>query len=118
MAAGERIADALRRVPDLRVSVGLGRPVSPPVAVVGPPELEFEGLEPSPTRGSWPVYLVVALSEFATGQLLDLIGPVAAAINEHSGGVVTKAEPGVYPGSAQAELPAYMLTVEAVLSWQ
>lgn len=116
MAAGNRIADALRRVPDLRVAAGLGRAIVPPTAVVGPPELKFEGLEPSPTRGSWPVYLVVGSTEFATDQLLELLEPVAEAINEHSGGVVTKAEPGVYPGANQVDLPAYMLTVQAVLS--
>lgn len=113
-AVGEQIAEALRTVPDLRVVVGLGRPIAPPVAVVGPPRLEWgPGFCEAPTAARWLVYLVVPLSEFATGQLMELVGPVVTALNGYTEGVVTTATPGIYPGSGErADLPAYEIALE------
>lgn len=112
--AGERIAAALRTVPDLRVSLGPPAGLSPPAAVVWYPRLEWTGFCPGgPARGQWAVYLVVNLSEYAPGQLLGLIGSVTAAIDTVDGAVVTRATPGVYPAANQ---PAYEIEIEMELS--
>lgn len=116
-AAGEQIADALRTVPDLRVAVGLGRPVTPPAAVVGFPRLDWSGYcAGAPTRGHWVVYLISPLDEYAWSRLLELVGPVAAAVDGHTGGVVTSAAPILYPASGQGDLPCYEIQIEMELS--
>lgn len=117
-AAGEDLADALRTVPDLRVAVGLGRPVTPPAAVVGFPRLSWAGFCTSdgPRVGHWVVYLISPLDEFAWSRLLELVGPVAAAVDEHTGGVVTSAAPILYPASGQGDLPCYEIQIEMELS--
>lgn len=111
------IARALEGVSGLRVVTGLGQALIPPVAVVGPPTLTWEGYgREHPTSGAWPVYLVASLTEFATATLLDLIDIVALAIDKETAGIVRSATPSLYPSGDQGDLPCYLIEVEMELS--
>jgi hypothetical protein len=118
LAAGEELATALRTVPDLRVTVGLGQPLIPPVAVVGPPVLSWTGgfCGGEPISSVWTIYLISSLTDFATAQLMHYVMPVATAIEENTDAVVRTATPGIYPSGDQGDLPAYLIEVEMELS--
>lgn len=115
-AGGKLLEAALRTVPNLPVWVGYPRSLTPPAVVLAPPRLEWAGFCASgPTQARWFVYLVSAMNEFTVGQLLELVDPVVAAIDEHvPGAVVTTADPVPYP--AGPELAAYQIQIEMELS--
>lgn len=112
--ACHEIADAVKTVAGLRIDTTIGRTVSPPVVVVGPPRLEWGGYGQHglPQTATWSVYLVVALGEYSIDHLLDNVSAVTAAIEMYSRGVVHSAGPGSYP-SPQGPLPCYVITCQA-----
>lgn len=116
MSAALSIAAALERLPDLQVVTGVGRQIAPPAVIIGPPRLTWAGYAQGgqPSTGVFSVYLVVAMTERATEALLSRIASVTAAIEEFTPGVVTMANPGVYP-SPGGVLPSYQITVQMEL---
>jgi hypothetical protein len=112
--ATQRLAWAASTVPGLRVSTSVSAPITPPAVVVGPPKLVWRGYGSSgnePTTGQWNVYLVVTMNQYASDALLALVGPVSAAIERFTPGVVISSAPGTYPSPTGA-LPAHVITVQ------
>lgn len=108
-AAVEQAAiEGLRFYPDM------GPAVSPPCAVLGPPDLHFEAMCTGPTSARWPVYVVVPVGDRALPTLWELVPAVAAALDTVPDAAVQDASPGVYPSSA-GDLPAYVIQVDVDL---
>ena len=107
----ERLAAALRTVQGIRVYTDPGASVDPPGAVVAPPTLTWTAYCLTPTGAMFRVYLCAKASERAVDSLYRFLEPVALAVDEHAGGVVTRAEPGLFSAGG-IELPAYVVTVE------
>lgn len=84
----------------------------PPGFVVGPPVLTPEAHCFSPTNATFSAFLVVALDETALDRLYALTPLVWAAIENHTEGSVTAANPGTYTAAGSGELPCYELVVE------
>lgn len=107
----ELIREAVRTV--VRTYDDPAATVDPPAAIVGMPELELEGISSLPTRGVYPVLVMVPNDEKSARRLMKLVPQVAEVIRE----LVPDAE---ISGSAQpavvsiggTELPGYVILVE------
>jgi hypothetical protein len=111
-AVGEARAEleaALAGVPDVPVKRP-GENVIPPVTIVGPPALRWEVLALKPTSARFLIYAIVDADERALERLDDLVLLVAEAL-DGTRGVVTAADPAIYPVGT-SELPCYQITVE------
>jgi hypothetical protein len=112
-AAAERLNTALRMIPELRVP-NISESISPPAAVVGPPQLTWRGygsVGVGPITAQWNIYLVVSVSQFAIDQLLALVAQVTDVIENFTPGVVLSSGPGSYTSTGGA-LPAYVITCQ------
>lgn len=118
MSAVSVVADALlvalRAVDGLRASQDHGGEVNPPEAVIGPPQLVWEGFCAGPSTATFRISLVVANTDRAMEVLWDLLPTVTAAIDTVPDAVVTRADPGSFTSGGSA-LPAYDITVECSL---
>lgn len=86
-----------------------------PAIVIAPPQLNwttFNGVLPD--QGTFLVYLMVSANGYSISQLEPLLEQVAAAVADDPDSALTEAVPGSYRNSG-AELPAYVLTLEAGL---
>ncbi|PZG18979.1 hypothetical protein C1I95_12435 [Micromonospora craterilacus] len=115
--AAERLHQALVPVKGVRVYPDIGPDVSPPAAVIGPPALTWEGLPGcggEPTSGRFGVWVVVDDDDRSVSRLIELVPPVAAALDAVDDAVVVRADPTTYPGSSK-DLPAYQIQVDMAL---
>lgn len=110
-AANELVA-ALKTVPGLRVSLLTGDALNPPVAVVGPPSVEFGSYGgAAPTSMTFTVNIAVAMDSRALGKLWHFVTHATAAVEQNTDSVVTAATPGILPVGG-SDLPSYQLTVD------
>jgi hypothetical protein len=113
---GEEIKAALRTIEGMNVASDDPKkmPTIFPSALVGLPELEFEGISSLPTGARFPVALMVPDNAASAQKLLKLIPSVVQAIRD----LVVDAEipPGsVFPAVIEigtTQLPGYMILVE------
>lgn len=105
------LVEALKGVPDIRVSTIPGDDVDPPAVALGPPTWTYEAYTPDPTGTSLTAAVVVTKDTRAMERLAALVPLVVAAVHAHSDYAVIRAEPGSWPVGA-SELPAYLLTIE------
>lgn len=118
--AAEALEVALGTVEGLRVHRDVSSGIDPPCAVIGPPEIGWSGFCPdmAPTSARFTVHLVVRSNERTMERLWELVPAVALAIeqaDDMSMALLERAAvPGTFP-SGGAELPAYELSVDAVL---
>lgn len=87
--------------------------VNPPCAIVGMPELELEGSSSAPTKGIYPVLVMVADSKESANKLMKLAPTVAQAIREMvpDAEIVDRAQP-VVAEIGGTQLPGYLILVE------
>jgi hypothetical protein len=111
----EALYEALSGIDGLRVVRGIGVRLDPPAAVVGPPQLVWEGMGSEPTDATFAVPVVVANTEYAMADLMVWAPLVAAAVDQVQDMVVRRAEPGSWPAGSGSDLPAYLITVEVAL---
>jgi hypothetical protein len=112
--AAAALAEALKGVPDLRVYTDPGATVDPPAAIVGPPQLSWEGVCEDPTSARFLVWVVVPADDRAVERLWELVPLAAAALQTVTDATVTVALPGRWPGGG-SDLPAYEITTEVAL---
>jgi hypothetical protein len=119
MNAVEAVIDALygalAAVDGLRVARGVGLRLDPPAALVGPPQLELNGIASEPTEATFIVPVVVADGEHTLADLMAWTPLVIAAIDAVDDAVVRRADPGSWPAGSGSDLPAYLITVEVAL---
>lgn len=94
-------------------NVPFGAAVQPPATVVGPPIINWTAYDDEPTDADFAVYVVVAFDERTVDNLIDYAEPVVAALETIPGVAVTSVAPTTY---APADLPCYMITLNASLS--
>lgn len=103
---------------DVRVYRDPGAAVDPPAVIVGPPTLGWEAFAAAPTTARFPLWVVVAASEFALPALWELVPRVAAAAEAMVSASLldgpAAATPTTYH-SGGVELPAYEMTIEVAL---
>lgn len=108
------LESALKLVPDARVYRDPGANIEPRAIVLGPPVLMWESGMARPTSARFLVYAIVAADQYALERLWEFVEVVADAIDEHTGAVVTQADPAVYV-SGTAQLPCYEIQTEVPL---
>lgn len=109
------LSAALRGVSKLRVYDDPGAAVDPPAAVLGPPTLSWDGYDPDPSAAFFSLALVAPADDRALTTLLGFLPLVVAAVDTVTDAVVTTATPGSLPVGGNAELPAYLLSIEVSL---
>lgn len=116
--AADALAAAVATVDGVRVYMDPGAAVDPPAVIVGPPALGWEAFAAAPTTARFPLWVVVAASEFALPALWELVPRVAAAAEAMVSASLldgpAAATPTTYH-SGGVELPAYELTIEVAL---
>lgn len=105
--AALQLEQALRTVPG-NYYRDPGATVDPPGMVQLPPALLWETGCPGPTSARFVVFAVVPADEFAVDRLWTFVTAVGDAVDEHTDGVVVRADPSVFP----PDLPAYEIQVE------
>lgn len=116
--ARDELKAALTTVADLSVYTVAGANLNVPAAVIGPPDLTWEGgygvAEPS--DATFPIAVVVAQNESAVDVLEQLIVQVTDAIyNNTEDMAVTAANPETYPTGNSTALPCYVINCEVTL---
>lgn len=115
IAAADDIEAALKTVPEIRVYRDPGSDITPPGVVIGPPRLQFEGIDHEPSGAVFPLYLVEKNDARTLERLLKLVPKVTAAIDEHlPDAAVTAADPGTF-NAGGVQLPTYEITTEVSL---
>jgi hypothetical protein len=115
-AAAVALEAAVATVDGLRVFRDPGAAVDGPTAILGAPALTWEVVCREPTSARWTVFVVVPNNERAVEMLWDLVPAVVGAVEEHTAGVVTRADPGSFPPGDEGVLPAYLVQVDIPLS--
>lgn len=108
--AALELEQALKTVPG-NYNRDPGAEVDPPGFVLGPPALTWETGCSSPTSARFIVFVVVPADDYAVDRLWTLVTAVGEAIDEHTRGVVVRADPSAFPAGT-TDLPAYEIQVE------
>lgn len=111
--AATALTSALGSVKGLRAYNDPAATIQPPAAVVGPPELEWEGYTSAVMLARFVVYLVTTTGAHVLEQLWDLVPLVVSAVEDQVPGatVLPPASPGVF-NAGGTELPCYQITIE------
>jgi hypothetical protein len=112
--AAERLAAALRLVPETPVHTDPGAVIAPRAIVLGPPSLQWETGFSQPTSARFLVYAIESPDDGTVERLWDFVTEVADAIDTTTDAVVLSANPAVYT-SGTTELPAYEILTEVSL---
>lgn len=118
--AAQLLETALRTVDGLRVYRDRGAAVDPPAAIVGLPQLGWQGYCGSaPTHARFRIDLVVAADERAHERLWRLIPLVAEAVEAVASATLAPfefpASPVMFTTAQQTQLPGYEITVDVAL---
>lgn len=90
--------------------------VAPPGIVIGPPQVDWEGMDNGITGMTFTLYLIVSSDSRMMSRLFDLVEPISDAVWDYvPNAAVTSASPGSWPISDTASLPCYQFTVEMSL---
>ena len=114
-AAHDEIVTALKTLSPikLRYSPFGANGLQPPAVVLGPPSVNLTTYAGEPTDADFGVFIVVAFDDRTVESLLGFIEPVTEALEAIPGVVVQTIQPTTY---APADLPCYLLTINAALS--
>lgn len=107
------IRAAVRSVEGVRVYDDPAATVTTPAAIVGAPQLRFEGISSQPTRATFPVAVMVDNNKASVNKLLKLVPQVVEAIRDQviDAEILEEITPAVIQ-IGNVDLPGYMIFVE------
>lgn len=112
--ASKALAAAAKSVAGVEVSTDLGANLNPPTVMIGVPSLTWNGYRVEPNEATFPVFVIVAMDEYAIEKLWTLVPIVAAALDDTDDATVVSASPAVFQNGGH-DFPAYEISVEIAL---
>jgi hypothetical protein len=110
-----RLRGLLSAVDGVQVYTETDAAVNLPAIVIAPPQLNWTRFNGAgPDQATFLLYVMVTGNGYAIEKLEPLIEQIADALSSDPNSAVTEAVPGSYKNSG-ADLPAYVLTLEANL---